>query len=86
MILKVTNAEYKGGFEVLLSFNTGETLLVDLKKTIMNEHRKIFKPLQDPDYFKSFHISLNSIVWENEADFAPEFLLELGQQQAERVA
>jgi hypothetical protein len=86
MILKVTHAEYKGGYTVFLTFNSGEALLVDLKNTIMNDHRKIFKPLQDINYFKNFEVSLNTIVWENEADFAPEFLLELGQKQSERVA
>jgi hypothetical protein len=86
MILKVTNAEYKGGYAVLLTFNSGEVLLVDLKNTIMNDQRKIFKLLQDIHYFQNFKIGLNTIVWENEADFAPEFLLELGQKQSERVA
>jgi hypothetical protein len=86
MILKVTNAEYKGGYLVLLTFNNGVTLMVDLKNTIMDDHRKIFEPLHDINYFKNFEIRLNTIVWENEADFAPEFLLELGQKQAERVA
>jgi hypothetical protein len=86
MILKVINAVYKGGYLVLLTFNNGETLLVDLQNTILSDHRKIFEPLHDINYFKNFAISLNTIVWENEADFAPEFLLELGQKQVERVA
>jgi hypothetical protein len=86
MILKVINAEYKGSYLLLITFNNGETLMVDLKKTIIDDHRKIFIPLQDINYFKNFKISLNTIVWENEADFAPEFLLELGKKQAERVA
>ena len=28
------------------------------------------------------NFKLNTICWENEADFAPEFLYELGQRQA----
>ncbi len=86
MILKVTNVEYKGGYSVFLTFNNGYEILVDLKNTIMNDHRNIFRPLQDINYFQNFEIKLNTIVWENEADFAPEFLLELGHKQAERVA
>lgn len=86
MILKVIHAEYKGAYSLLLTFNSGETLMVDLKDTIFNDHRIIFKPLQDVEYFKKFSISLNTIVWENEADYAPEFLLELGQKQIENVA
>lgn len=39
------------------------------------------QPLREINYFKSFKISLNTITWDNEADFAPEFLLELGKLQ-----
>lgn len=82
MILNVTYAEYKGGYQVFLIFNDGESVLVDLEDTIKNDSRKIFFPLQDLSYFKTFKLGLNTITWDNEADFAPEFLLELGKQQA----
>jgi len=38
----------------------------------------VFEPLKNIDRFKKFTVSkeLGTIVWENEADFAPEFLLE----------
>jgi len=55
--------------------------VVDLENTIFNDTRKIFQPLRDLDYFKSFKLRLNTITWDNEADFAPEFLLELGRQE-----
>ncbi|MCX6257097.1 MAG: DUF2442 domain-containing protein [Bacteroidia bacterium] len=83
MILNVTNAEYKGEYKVCLTFSNGESFITDLKETIMNDHRKIFSPLQKIDYFKNFRIKLNTITWDNEADFAPEFLLELGKKQKE---
>lgn len=81
MILNVTYAEYKVGYQVFLTFNNGESVVVDLENTIFNEPRKIFQPLRDLDYFKSFKIRFNTITWDNEADFAPEFLLELGRQE-----
>lgn len=81
MILNVTYAEYKVEYKVFLTFNNGESVLTDLEETIFNDTRKIFIPLQNKDYFKNFKISLNTITWDNEADFAPEFLLELGKQQ-----
>ena len=80
MILNVISAEYKGAYKVFLSFNNGESFLVDLEETIFNDHRKIFELLRDPQYFKNFQIRMNTITWENEADFAPEFLLELGRK------
>ena len=81
MILNVTQADYKVGYKILLTFNSGDSVLTDLERTIFADSRKIFLPLRDIDYFKSFKIRLNTITWDNEADFAPEFLLELGKQQ-----
>jgi hypothetical protein len=81
MILNVIKAEYKSGYKVSLSFNNGESVIVDLESIIMNESRKIFLPLRELNYFKNFRIVFNTIAWENEADFAPEFLLELGKEQ-----
>ncbi len=60
-------------------FNNGESVLTDLKDVIFADTRKIFLPLRDVDYFKSFTVKFNTITWGNEADFAPEFLLELGK-------
>jgi hypothetical protein len=81
MILNVKYAEYKVGYQVFLTFNNGESVVVDLENTIFNDTRKIFQPLRDLDYFKSFKLRLNTITWDNEADFAPEYLLELGRQE-----
>ncbi len=81
MILNVTYADYKVGYKVFLTFNNGESVLTDLEDTIFSDSRKIFLPLRDINYFKSFKVRLNTITWDNEADFAPEFLLELGKQQ-----
>ena len=81
MILDVINAEYKSGYKIFLTFNNGESVLTDLEETLLNESRRIFLPLRDITYFKNFKIRLNTISWDNEADFAPEFLLELGRQQ-----
>jgi len=81
MILNVTNAEYKGEYKVFLTFNNGESVITDIEETIFNENRNIFEPLKDKSYFQSFVIKYNTIEWSNGADFAPEFLLELGKKQ-----
>ena len=85
MILNVTDAKYKGEYKVFLTFNNGESVVADIEETIMNETRKIFFSLRDMEYFKSFKIRLNTITWDNGADFAPEFLLELGKKQEESI-
>jgi len=85
MILNVVQAQYVEKYQVEILFNNAETLLVDLEETIMHDSRRIFFPLRDVEYFKSFQIKFNTITWENEADFAPEFLLELGKSQLEHL-
>ena len=81
MILNVKQAEYVGEYKILLTFNNGESVLADLEHTIKSDHRKIFYPWRDIDFFKTFKIRLNTITWPNEADFAPEFLLHIGRPQ-----
>lgn len=85
MILHITRAEYLEGYKILLTFNNGESFMTDLERTVLNDSRKIFLPLRNLDYFKNFRIGLNTITWENEADFAPEYLLELGRQQQSKI-
>ncbi|MBI5503667.1 MAG: DUF2442 domain-containing protein, partial [Deltaproteobacteria bacterium] len=48
---------------------------IDLENELWGE---VFEPLRDPDQFKSFRLDseLQTIVWPNGADFAPEFLYE----------
>lgn len=77
MLLNVVKAEYISDYKISLVFNDGAVKSVDLRQTIFNDHRKIFEPLKDINYFKNFRINLNTITWENEADFSPEYLYSL---------
>ncbi len=79
MILNVTKVEYAGDYRVILQFDNGEKKIVDLKDTIFNDRRAIFEPLRKKDFFQDFHVKFNTISWKNEADFAPEFLYEIGE-------
>jgi len=62
MILNVIDAEYKDGYKVFLTFNTGESVLTDLQETLLNDKRKMFSPLKNIDYFNTFKINLNTIT------------------------
>lgn len=81
MILNVIDAKYKGDYKIDLKFDNGRQFLVDLQSIIFNEKRNIFQPLNDIDYFRKFEIRFNTVCWQNEADFAPEFLYEIGENQ-----
>jgi hypothetical protein len=78
----ITAARYLKDFKVSVTFNSGESYIIDLKDELTGE---IFEPLKDPKIFSSlkFEPELDTIVWENGADFAPEFLHELGRKQNE---
>lgn len=73
MITHVIRAKYKGDYRIWLRFNDGAEGVVDLKDELYGE---MFEPLKDIKKFKSFRIDpeLEMLVWENGADFAPEFL------------
>ena len=73
MILHVVEAEYERDYVIRLKFNDGAEGFVDLAREL---HGEMFEPLQDIEEFRAFRVDpeLNTIVWGNGADFAPEFL------------
>ncbi|MBR0276694.1 MAG: DUF2442 domain-containing protein [Prevotella sp.] len=75
MFLEVRKAEYLDGYRVKLLFNNGEVKIVDLCHSLEGN---VFAPLKDVEFFKRFTIKFNTIEWENGADFAPEYLYEIG--------
>jgi hypothetical protein len=75
MILHVKEAKYRHDYVIWLRFNDGAEGEVDLVNELEGE---VFGPLKDVNLFKSFKVDpvLETIVWENDADLAPEFLYE----------
>lgn len=75
VILHVKQAKYLHDYVIWLRFNDGAEGEVDLAGELEGE---VFGPLKDINKFKSFKIDpvLETIVWENGADVAPEFLYE----------
>jgi hypothetical protein len=75
MILHVIEAKYIRDYVVWLRFNNGTEGEIDLEKELEGE---VFGALKDIGQFMSFRVDpeLETIVWPNGADFAPEYLLE----------
>jgi len=76
MFLEIIKAKYLNDFKILLDFNNGVSKTVDLANEL---NGKVFEPLKNINYFKAFSIKYNTIEWENGADFAPEYLYEIGK-------
>lgn len=82
----LTEAEYLDGYRLLVRFDDGKLKVVDLGPHLTGA---VCEPLRDVEYFRSFRFDpdLDNIVWENGADFAPEFLYEIGEEtRTERPA
>jgi hypothetical protein len=75
MILHVREAKYRHDYVIWLRFNDGAEGEVDLAGELDGE---VFEPLKDLDAFRAFNVDpeLQTIVWDNGADLAPEFLYE----------
>ncbi len=73
MILHVLEASHVRDYVIRLRFNDGIVGEADLKDELSGE---IFEPLRDLEQFKRFRVDpeMQTVVWENGADLAPEFL------------
>jgi hypothetical protein len=78
MFIHVEKLEYLEAYKLRLTFNNQVTQDIDLSTEIYGE---IFEPLKDIEYFQQVFLNpeTKTIEWPNGADFAPEFLYELGQ-------
>jgi hypothetical protein len=75
MILHVREARHLHDYVVWLRFNDGAEGEIDLAAELEGE---MFAPLSNPTTFQQLRVDpeLQTIVWPNGADLAPEFLYE----------
>ena len=73
----VKEAKYIEGFRIQIRFNDGTVGDVDLAATIQEDSREIFQQLKELDQFRRFSVKMDTIVWDNGLDLAPEFLFEM---------
>ena len=81
----VIDASYVGGYRFKIQFENEEVRVVDLFNHLDGP---VFEPLKDLSYFKQFKVDheIDTVVWPNHADFAPEFLYEIGEVVSEPSA
>lgn len=73
MLPKLREAKYRRDYCIWLKFADGVEGEVDLEAELWGD---VFQPLKDKARFAEFSLDkeLGTIVWDNGADFAPEFL------------
>ncbi len=73
MVLHVTKAKYLKDYQLELSFNDGKKGIADLSQSLDGS---VFNPLKDKKLFSQLKLDkeLDTVVWPNGADFAPEYL------------
>ncbi len=81
MFLHVIEVTYLEDYKLRLKFDDGIVKDVDLRDEL---YGTIFEPLKAIEVFKQVAVNreTNTIEWPNGADFAPEFLYEIGQEVA----
>jgi hypothetical protein len=70
----IKKAEYIEDYKIHVTFNNGESGIIDLKEVIYNDKRPVFRELVDIAKFRQFEVDFDTIVWKNGLDLAPEFL------------
>jgi len=80
MILRILEAKVCGPHSLRLRFNDGTSKRVNVLPILDGP---VFEPLHDPSYFAQVTLDLvaDTVVWPNEADFAPEALHELEEEK-----
>jgi hypothetical protein len=84
-MLWVTDAKYAGGYRLWLSLSDGTLGEVDLLSRL---HGEVFEPLKNLDLFSQvkFDPDMDTVVWPNGANLAPEYLRERMVEQGLCVA
>ncbi|MCL2067050.1 MAG: DUF2442 domain-containing protein [Treponema sp.] len=73
-MINVIFAELKNDYNIYVEFNNGANGNIDFRKILEEDHREIIKELLNMDIFKTVKVNLNTLCWDNEVDFAPDFL------------
>jgi len=69
----VKSVKYLQSYKIWVEFNDGDAGGIDLENAL---HGPVFEPLKDVAYFRQATLDpeLETVVWPNGADLAPEFL------------
>ena len=83
-MLHIKSAQHISEFILRVAFDDGTSGDIDLKNALIGP---VFEPLKDISVFSKVAVDpeLETVVWPNGADLAPEFLKELHNNQVKRM-
>ncbi len=70
----VTDAKALPGFRLWVQFSDNAEGEVNLKDFVASDLRPVVAALQDPAVFDAIRVEMDTVVWANGFDLAPEFL------------
>ena len=77
----VTEATALPGFRLRIRFSDATEGEVDLTEFIAGDSRPIVAKLRDPAAFAAIRVEMDTVVWANGFDLAPEFLYAKARQR-----
>ena len=72
----VTGTRYVDGYRLWVAFSDGTEGTVDLADFVARDPRPIVQALRDPHAFSALRVEMDTVVWSNGFDLAPEYLYE----------
>jgi Protein of unknown function (DUF2442) len=73
-VIWVTDAKHLGGYRLWVRFSDKSEGEIDLTDLVMNDKRQIVAALRDPTEFSALRVDMDTVVWDNGFDLAPEYL------------
>lgn len=70
----VTDAKHLGGYRLWVRFSDKSEGEIDLTDLVTNDKRPIVAALRDPAKFAALKVDMDTVVWDNGFDLAPEYL------------
>jgi hypothetical protein len=84
-MIHIISAELKNEYNVYIEFNNGKKGTINFRDILENDHREVIRELLNKELFKTLRVNLNTLCWDNEVDFAPDFLY-VQMKMEEKVA
>jgi len=73
-MIHVTGVRHLGGYRLWVRFSDATEGEIDLADLVLNDRRPIVVALRDLAVFAEMRVAMDTVVWENGFDLAPEYL------------